>query len=353
MPVAARLVRLVRQALACVPEASTGIVVAISGGADSVALLRALEAARDSRDPFHLVLAHLNHQLRGQESDADEQFVADLSDRLIQAGRPKLVLFRAKRDMAAQAKAERANLEALARRERYRWLVKIAHLTGLKCIATGHTANDQAETVLHRLLRGSGLRGLRGIAPRRELEPGLTLVRPLLDVTRSEILDYLRELSQPFREDASNTDPRYTRNRIRHELLPLLARDYNPAVARVLASLAEQAQEAYATAEAEAFALLKEAELPRAGEMLIFDCRKLQTAPRPQVREMFRQAWTREQWPTGRMDYAAWERLASVVFDDLTAVDLPGHLHARRLERVVQVGRLNCLSQDTERCDPS
>jgi tRNA(Ile)-lysidine synthase len=255
--------------------------------------------------------------------------------------------------MAAKAKAERANLEALARRERYRWLMEVAQAQGMQCVATGHTANDQAETVLHRLLRGTGLRGLRGIALQRELGSGVTLIRPLLATTRTEILDYLRELSQPFREDASNADLRYTRNRIRHELLPLLARHYNPAVARVLASLAEQAQEAYVTAESEALALLHEVELPRAGNMLVFDRGKLQTAPRQQVREMFRLVWTREHWPTGRMNFAAWDRLACIVFDDLTAVDLPGHLHARRLERVIQVGRLDRFSRASERCDPS
>jgi tRNA(Ile)-lysidine synthase len=323
------------------PEAAAGIVVAVSGGADSVALLRALDAARDRLNAIPLVLAHLNHQLRRADSDADEAFVAELHAQLTAAGRPRLLLNCARCDIAAQARAERANLEALARRERYRWLAEVARTHRMKCIATGHTANDQAETVLHRLLRGTGLRGLRGIAPRRELESGLTLLRPLLSATRAEIVAYLQELSQPYREDATNLDRRYTRNRIRHELLPLLAQQYNPAIIRVLTALAEQAQESYAREEAAARSLLIEAELPRAGELLIFDRRRLETAARHEVREMFRRVWTRENWPSGSMDYAAWERLASVVFDDLTAVDLPGHLHARRRERVVQIGRLS------------
>ncbi|MGH7171846.1 MAG: tRNA lysidine(34) synthetase TilS [Gemmataceae bacterium] len=340
MPDTARLVGMVRHFLRSLADAPAGVVVAVSGGADSVALARALDAVRDPHAPFPLVLAHLNHQLRGRDSEGDEEFVVELHARLTAAGRPNLMLSRTRRDMAAQARAEGANLEALARRERYRWLAEAARTHGLKYIATGHTANDQAETVLHRLLRGTGLRGLRGIAARRELEPGLLVVRPLLAATRADILAYLRELGQPYREDATNKDLRYTRNRLRHELLPLLAQQYNPAIVRVLASLAEQAEETYRIEEAAALALLSDAELPRAGELLIFDRRRLLTASRHRVREMFRLVWTREDWPMGNMDRAAWERLARVVFDDLTAVDLPGGLHGRRREGVVQVGIL-------------
>ncbi len=320
-------------------DACAGIVVAVSGGADSVALLRALDAARDPHVPFPLALAHLNHQLRGDESDAEEEFVAALHAQLAAAGRPSLILCRTRRNIAAQARAESANLEALARRERYRWLAEVAREHGMKYIATGHTANDQAETVLHRLLRGTGLRGLRGIARHRPLETGLTLIRPLLTATRADILAYLHELGQPYREDASNRDPRFTRNRIRHELLPHLADHYNPAVVHVLTSLAEQADEAYRIEESAAQALLAQAELPRAGELLVFDLRHLLAAPRHRVREMFRLMWLREDWPLGGMDRAAWERLARVVFEDLPAVDLPGSVRALRRERVVQVGR--------------
>ncbi len=327
------------EALRSLADASAGMVVAVSGGADSVALVRGLDAARDRQASFPLVLAHLNHQLRGRDSNADEEFVVALHAQLTAAGRPNVTLCRASRDIAAQARAERANLEALARRERYRWLAETARAHGMKHIATGHTANDQAETVLHRLLRGAGLRGLRGIAAQRQLEPGLTLIRPLLPATRTDILAYLHELGQPYREDASNRDPRYTRNRIRHELLPHLAAHYNPAIVRVLAGLAEQADAAYRIEESAALALLSQAELPHAGELLIFDLQHLRSAPRHRVREMFRQVWLREDWPLNGMNRAAWERLACVVFEDVPAVDLPGGLHARRRDRVVQIGR--------------
>ncbi len=209
----------------------------------------------------------------------------------------------------------------------------------MKWIATGHTANDQAETVLHRLLRGTGLRGLRGIASRRELESGLTVVRPLLAATREEIVAYLQELAQSYREDSTNRDVGYTRNRLRHELLPHLAQRYNPAIVRLLSRLALQVDDAYRIEESAALALLSEMEMPRAGAFLIFDRLRLVTAPRHRVREMFRMVWLREDWPRDGMDHAAWEHLADVVFDGGPAVDLPGGVRARRLERVVQLGR--------------
>ncbi len=332
-----RLACLARKCLRSLPEASAGVVVAVSGGADSVALLRALDEGRDARAPVPLVIAHLNHQLRGEESDRDEEFVAALHSQLVKAGRPHLSLVVVRLDVAGLARAESENLEAVARRERYRWLAEVAVANGARWIATGHTANDQAETVLHRLMRGTGLRGLRGIAYQRPLALGAAVVRPLLQATRAEILDYLHALSQPYREDASNRDPRFTRNRIRHELLPQLARDYNPAIADVLARLARQADEAYRIEEAAALALLAEAERPRAGDRLVFDHRTLRAAPRHRVREMFRQVWEREDWPVGRMDQSAWERLADVALGVINAVDLPGGLHARRRERVLQI----------------
>lgn len=338
MPGKSLVPTLCRDMLRSLPDISAGIVIAVSGGADSVSLVRALVAVGDPHAPISLVLAHLNHQLRGRESDADEKFVAELHAQLTAAGRPNLILCRARRDIASQARAEGANLEALARRERYRWLAEVAREHEMKYVATGHTANDQAETVLHRLLRGTGLRGLRGIAPMRRLGHGLTLIRPLLSALRGDIVAYLNELGQAYREDASNLDRRFTRNRIRHELLPHLAAQYNPAIVRVLAGLAEQAEAAFSSEESAATALLAKAELPRAGEMLIFDLQRLKSEPRQRVCEMFYLVWLREGWPLGRMDRAAWKRLAGVVFDDLMAVDLPGGLHAHRRERVMQVG---------------
>jgi tRNA(Ile)-lysidine synthase len=319
--------------LATLPAASGPGVVAVSGGPDSVALLRALLAVRGAAP---LAVAHLNHQLRGPDSDADEAFVAALHARLVAEG--AALTFHCERiDVAARARQEGDNLENVARRVRYGWLAEVARAAGARWVATGHTADDQAETVLHRLLRGTGLKGLAGIPARRELTPGVEVVRPLLRVTRAEVLGYLQAIGQDFCLDASNADLRFTRNRLRHELLPHLAQRYNPAVVAVLGRLAEQAAEVQGREEAAAAALLAEAELPRAGKVLVLDPVRLGAAPRNVIREAFRLLWQREGWPTGDASFETWERAAAVALGESSAVDLPGSVRVRRKGRVVQV----------------
>lgn len=309
-----------------------GLVVAVSGGPDSVALFRAVVAVRP--DPaIPLVLAHLNHQLRGTESDDDERFVRHLA-----ASVPGVTLACDRLAVGPIAAAERGNLEAVARRERYRWLAGVARAHGLRFVTTGHTANDQAETVLHRLLRGTGLDGLRGIAFRRPLDDGVEAVRPLLPLTRAEVLDYLARLNQPARHDASNDDRRHLRNRIRHELLPLLARDYNPGIVAALGRLATQAAEAAAAETEAADALLHQAERPRAGPLVILDAATLAAAPRRLVRAAIRQVWQREGWPLGEMGFTEYERVAALATAARGAHDLPGGVRARRRGAVMQLG---------------
>jgi tRNA(Ile)-lysidine synthase len=322
-----RLTEHVRGAWSALGDPPPGMVVAVSGGPDSVALARALLAARPGGTP--LVLAHLNHQLRGGDSDADEAFVRDF------AAGMGLTLVCHRLDVAALAAGE--NLEAAARRERYRWLAGVARSHGLNFVATGHNANDQAETVLHRLLRGAGLDGLRGIAARRPLENGVEVVRPLLGVTRDEVVAYLAELGQPSRHDASNDDRRFTRNRLRHELLPLLARDYNPRVVEVLTRLARQADEAAREEEVQAIELLRRAELPRAGATVVLDAAALRTASRREVRAALRRVWRREGWPMDRMTFADYDRVAALAEVERGAHDLPGGVQARRVGRVLRL----------------
>jgi tRNA(Ile)-lysidine synthase len=307
------------------------MVVAVSGGPDSVALLRALIDLGGTP----LCVAHLNHRLRGPESDADEEFVRDLYARLV--GAAAGLSLRCERIEVA-ARAGRDNLEGAARRVRYEWLAGVAREAGLGRVATGHTADDQAETVLHRLLRGAGLKGLRGIAARRELGSGVEVVRPLLAVRRAEVLAYLDGLGQPYRQDSSNRDLTRTRNRIRADLLPLLAEQYNPEVVAVLGRLAGQAGDAYAAEEGAARALLAAAERPRAGAVVVLD-REALAAAGPRLREAFRLLWEREGWPTGEMGFDAWERVAAVARGECTAAELPGGVHVRCRERVVQVER--------------
>jgi tRNA(Ile)-lysidine synthase len=323
----------VRHFLAAHLPLAGGVVVAVSGGPDSIALLRALVALRVGP----LTIAHLNHQLRGQESDEDEQFVRDVHARLATEVKD-LGLHCARLDIAAAARKEHDNRENRARHLRYEWLAQVARAVGSPWIATGHTADDQAETVLHRLLRGTGLPGLRGIALRRRLAPDVEVVRPLLMVPRSEVLAYLEAEGQSFRTDSSNADRSLTRNRIRHELLPHLAERYNPAVARILARLAIQAEEICRESAELTRELLQRAERPRVDTRIILDRPALAEAARHRVRELFRLLWEREGWPAGRMSFDAWDRLAALAFEEVPAVDLPDGIRAVSRGRVLQVG---------------
>ena len=204
--------------------------VAVSGGADSVALLHVLRRLYPRRS---IVVVHLNHGLRGDASDADERFVRQLAARL---GCDHFVR---QADVAGHASATGENLESAGRRLRYEFFGELRESGHCGVIATAHTRSDQAETVLFRFLRGSGGAGLAGILPTRP--DGV--VRPFLDVTRAEVLQYLRANSIVWREDRSNQDLAFSRNRIRHDLLPQLRREWNPGVDTALAATAEWARE--------------------------------------------------------------------------------------------------------------
>jgi tRNA(Ile)-lysidine synthase len=201
------------------------IVVAVSGGADSVALLDILSSLADLH--LDLIIAHLNHKLRGAESDGDEAFVSCL------AGSYGLPAEISSVDVAQLARDQRLSLEEAGRTARYRFFGEVARRYGAQAIATAHHADDQAETVLMRLLRGTGASGLRAIAPKS----GNNVVRPLLAVTRGEILAYLHERGLSYRTDSSNADTGFLRNRIRHKLLPSLE-SYNTMVRERLAATA-------------------------------------------------------------------------------------------------------------------
>jgi tRNA(Ile)-lysidine synthase len=205
--------------------------IAVSGGADSVALLLLFLGLRD-RLGIVLSVVHFNHKLRGRASDADEKFVAKL------AAKHGLAFHSASVYVAKKAKKDRANLEDTARRARYNYFQSLVDSGELTRIAVAHTADDQAETVLAHLLRGTGLTGLGGIHP----VVG-SVIRPLLSVRRGELRDFLRAQKQNWREDLTNRDTRRMRARIRQKLLPLLEKQFQPAIVEHLATLADLARE--------------------------------------------------------------------------------------------------------------
>lgn len=215
--------------------------IAVSGGADSVALLR---IALELREELGIVLsvAHFNHKIRGAESESDEQFVRDL------AALHNLPFLSEGGDAKAYAGIKKVSLETSARNLRYEFFNRLLASDEVNRIATAHTLDDQAETVLLKLARGSGTRGLAGIYPKVSVQQSdfsgqtIAVVRPLLATRRSAIEKYLKELNQDWREDSSNRDLQHTRNRIRHEVLPRLEETVNPRIRETLAEAAEIAR---------------------------------------------------------------------------------------------------------------
>lgn len=242
------------------------ICVAISGGADSVALLLALHAANSStREALGVGLSavHLNHHLRAAESDADQQFVQDLCTRLD----IPLHLHHASVPDRVQQTGE--GIEEAARTLRYDLFHSLIHSGHADSVLTAHTLDDQAETVLMKLLRGAWTEGLSAIYPILAISPSPanpsqksgTILRPLLSTSRAEIVAYLNSIPQTWREDSSNTDPAYTRNRLRHTILPLL-REENPSLDHTLSNLALLAREEEARWQTELTRLLPQLLLP-------------------------------------------------------------------------------------------
>ena len=282
------------------------VLVAVSGGADSVALACATAALRGASQG-RLIVAHLNHQLRGDEAAADERFVLELSRRL------ELPCEVRREPVAGRAALAGDGLEAAARAARYQFFRETAERLGARHVATAHTADDQAETILHRALRGTGLNGLAGMRRVRPLGSAATIIRPLLGVRRADVLDYLDELGQPYRDDATNSDTRFTRNRLRHDLLPRLASDFNPQVVDSLLRLGRLAGEAQEVVASLVEPLIERCVRPVRPDEVTIDCRPLATQPRYVVRELLIAVWRRRGFPEQAMGFGHWEQLAHLV----------------------------------------
>jgi tRNA(Ile)-lysidine synthase len=250
------------------------VLVAVSGGADSVALLHGLVALAP-RWRLGLHVLHVDHGLR-PDSARDAEFVHGLGARL---GVPV--------EVATVAVAPRDSLEAAARQARYAALEACADRVGAGRIAVGHTADDQAETVLMRLLEGTGVRGLAGIPPVRG-----RVIRPLLECRRAALEAELRRAGLDWVEDPSNRDPKFLRNRVRHELLPFLAGSYNPEIADALARVAALARETVSALDRVAAAALERLAVP-GDEAVTLPLAELRALPRPVAAEVLRQAAAR------------------------------------------------------------
>jgi tRNA(Ile)-lysidine synthase len=297
--------------------------IGVSGGGDSVALLLAVARLAPPGAAGRLVVVHAEHGLRSTGA-RDRDFTQELAASL---GLPCV-----SRSLAVQA-AERGRegLEARARRLRYACFIEVAHDVGARHVAVAHTADDQAETVLHRLLRGTGLHGLAGMAAARELAPGIGLVRPLLAVPRHEVRSYLAAAGQAWCEDETNTDTTRARNFVRHEILARCMAGPYPAAASAITRLAAQAATASATLRSAAELILDAHVIRHADGSVVVRTPGLSTVDPVLAAELFVVLWHRERWPQRDMTARHYAAVAALLRDGSPpAVNLPGGVHARR-----------------------
>ncbi len=316
------------------------LVVGVSGGPDSIALLHILTRLRSFSD-LTLHLAHLDHGLR-PDSHEDATFVQELAARW---HLPSTIERREVKRLCAQ---QGWSLEDGARRLRYQFFLEVARRHNATHVALAHTADDQAETVLMRLVRGTGLLGLGAIPIRRLLdtsamstgrgETTIWLVRPLLETWRRELLAYLRDQKLSYKEDTTNADTRFVRNRIRHELLPLLEREYNPNIKGTLTQLAEQSRSDYAYLQASAGRQWKRiARSPSKSQVSITVPRFIRQ-PKALQRQLVRCAIQRVRGDLGQFEFRHWLEVERLFLEQPvgTILNLPGRVQLRReAERVI------------------
>ncbi len=319
------------RAWACPAWTEVHVAVAISGGCDSMALLRAmLELKEQHGGAGRLSAMHVNHHLRGADSEADSKWCQQQCETL---GVPLVVLSGAVTD---RAQAEGDGIEAAARNERYELLTQAAENAGIRFLAMAHTRNDQVETVLFRILRGSGLQGIRGIPQSRQLSQVVTLVRPLLECSRETLQSYLEGLDQTYRTDSSNQELRFSRNRIRLQLLPSLRTEHNQDVDAALLRLAAQADETQQFVELHARKLLGEAKFDppdgkgRIDGIISLDLRPFSQQADVVVCEALRLVWREAGLPEQAMTYDWWRKIAKLAksASDTEVLNLPGNVRA-------------------------
>lgn len=326
------------------------VLVAVSGGPDSVALLRALTTCK-AGGAGRLVVAHYNHRWRQADSDADEEFVRELAGRL---GLTVLVDRAAAPDAASPpaGAADQSGTSSIQRNEqsarqaRYAFLSRAAHQVGARYVALGHTADDQVETVLHNLFRGTGLAGLAGMPRARPLDEATTLIRPLLDVWRHEVLAYLDACGQPYREDRTNLQLHFRRNWLRHKLLPLVEQQYGPRVRKAilhLSSIARQTEE-YLAQEAERWLQTAVHLVPGGVEL------RIQHDVSPVLlHAVVARLWKEQGWPAQDFSFEKWSRLFAATRkckDNRSRCwDLPGNVHAEWKPPVLRLTRSSDLNQ--------
>ncbi len=305
------------------------MLVGVSGGADSIALMRGLHALAGPGQ-LQIVAAHLNHGMRPRAAEEDADWTAQLCRRF------DIPIVLETADAPAYAAEHRLNIEEAAREVRYQFFDRAARAENCSRLAVAHNADDQVETVLHHLFRGTGLAGLRGMQVSRPMAEGLSLVRPLLRIRRSQIEEWLGEIGQDFRTDVTNADQSRTRNRLRHSVLPALERELGPQIRDALLRVAEQASELQSTIQELAADLLHNCLEDETPDLVRLNAELLAGQPRHLVREVFVELWKRKNWPRQALGFDDWDRLGRLVQEGGTAT-LPGNIEATRR------GKLNVI----------
>ena len=282
---------------------------AVSGGSDSMALLTACEELQKNSE-YEFCVGHYDHGWRAESSE-EAAFVQQASTQF------ELAVY------SEKAPESSGKSEESARQQRYDFLLRVAREQGCRAILTAHTADDQAETVLHHLLRGTGLSGLAGIPEVRPLEDGVLLIRPWLEISRAELREYLLEREMTFRDDPSNATSEFTRGKIRNELIPTLSELGFTQVREHLCQLSRQSGDVQESLSWMAEEILERATLEHTEHICRLDLKELRKLPRHLLREVFVELWKRANWSRQKMGFSEWDRLANLG-NGPTSYQVPG-----------------------------
>jgi len=285
-------------------EKGDRVLVGLSGGPDSVTLLHVLCGLKKEYS-LNILVAHLDHKFRGEESRGDRRFCEELAEKY------GIEIVSDEIDVPKIAKEKGISPEEAARFERYDFFKRVAKERGMGKVAVGHTMDDQAETVLMRIIRGAGMSGLGGISPVKEMQ-GFTILRPLIEASRKEVEDFISENDLKFRKDSSNEKTIFTRNKIRLELIPLLEKDFNPNIKEVLSNMAENLQiendflKRYARRKFKSVSKIKQDEIS-------IDLKKFKKQPEAVRKRILRAGLEELKGDLRRLTYQHWKEIEELI----------------------------------------
>ncbi|MDP8215832.1 MAG: tRNA lysidine(34) synthetase TilS [Candidatus Kaelpia imicola] len=307
------------------------ILLSVSGGPDSVAMVYILNELR-SEIGFNMALGYFHHGIR-KDSDKEQKYVEGL------AAVFKIDFYTKRSDIPLISKKEKSSLEDTARRERYKFLISTAKRREFDKIAVAHNSDDQAETILQRLMRGSGLRGFRGISFKMDMD-GVEIVRPLLSSSRKEIERYLEKNKISPCIDKSNFDTKFNRNKVRHELIPYIEKEFNPNIKELLCKTASNMSQLHSFIEAEVEDVFKRC-VKKESSYVKIKTDRLKRFHSYIMAELVRKAVEVVKGDLKRFEYSHWKEIESLIYErpDNSVVDLPGGIKVRKAKSWITIGR--------------